>query len=145
MVARRLDVNRIALGKRIRDLRLCRNQSLEVVAEVLGVAPQNLRSIEDGLQQPRARSLEILADFLGVTLADIVGENEALHWSAGERIRIFRERRGLTQKALAASVPMHASTLCQIETGEIVPSQPVLEKLARALEVNPEDLAGPGK
>lgn len=54
----------------------------------------------------------------------------------GDRIIELREEQEMTLDELAASLPITASTLGQIERGEIeVPSEPVIEALASALEV----------
>jgi transcriptional regulator with XRE-family HTH domain len=53
----------------------------------------------------------------------------------GMNVKRFRERRGLTQEALAAKVQVHRVYLAQIEAGTKIPSIPTLEKIAKALRV----------
>ncbi len=60
---------------------------------------------------------------------------------AGERpLKVFREYRGMTQKALAAAVSINPIYLSQIETGKRTGSTKVLTALARALDLDLDDL-----
>lgn len=56
-------------------------------------------------------------------------------------VKVFREHRGLTQKRLAAAAGVDAAYLSQIETGHRRGSIETLQKLARALNVDLDDLA----
>jgi transcriptional regulator with XRE-family HTH domain len=53
----------------------------------------------------------------------------------GVTIKRFRERRGLTQEALAKKAGLHRVYVAQIEGQTKVPSLAALEKLAKALGV----------
>lgn len=53
----------------------------------------------------------------------------------GMTIKALREKRGLTQEALAARAGLHRVYVAQIEGQTKVPSLAALEKLARALGV----------
>ncbi len=53
----------------------------------------------------------------------------------GERLRLLRERRGLSQRALAQAAGMSANALSQIERGNVSPSVGTLNRLAAALNV----------
>ena len=75
------------------------------------------------------------------------GEAEFLPWDMAKRLRrgehpvlVWREHRGLTQKALAAQVKMTAAQLCEIENGKKTGSVATLQKLARALGVTVDEL-----
>ena len=59
----------------------------------------------------------------------------------GERIRLFREKKGLSQTELAKAAGYDSrSSISKIESGESDPSQKMLIRLAAALEVNASDL-----
>lgn len=58
----------------------------------------------------------------------------------GMTIKRFRERRGLTQAALADKADIHRVYLAQIEGHAKVPSLATLEKLAKALRVKVSEL-----
>jgi transcriptional regulator with XRE-family HTH domain len=58
----------------------------------------------------------------------------------GDRLRILREARQLSERDVEESTGVPGSYLLRIETGHAVPSFEVLEKLAAALGVVPRDL-----
>lgn len=58
----------------------------------------------------------------------------------GQRLRHLRQRRGLTQRALAAACGLSANAVGLIERGESSPSVSTLHRLALALEVSIADL-----
>ncbi len=58
----------------------------------------------------------------------------------GVRIRLFRERRGLTQDELAAIAGMHRAYVGHIERGEKNITIDSLERIAKALKVSVKDL-----
>lgn len=59
----------------------------------------------------------------------------------GERIRLYRDRKGLTQLELAKKVDVDKMTIWRIENGADLKSQ-LLVKLAHVLEVRPDILLG---
>jgi transcriptional regulator with XRE-family HTH domain len=59
-----------------------------------------------------------------------------------ERIRSFREMRGLTQGELGLRAGMGSASVSHFETGQRVPSLESLVKLADALEVSLDALTG---
>ena len=58
----------------------------------------------------------------------------------GEAMKRWREKRALTQEALAHSAGITASYAGQVERGLKVPSLTVILKLCRALECSPGEL-----
>lgn len=61
----------------------------------------------------------------------------------GAAIKRHREERGLSQEKLGALVRLPASTILRLERGEFkAPSPEKLQRIARALEVDFEDLFG---
>ena len=56
-------------------------------------------------------------------------------------VRVWRQHRGLSARALAKQAGLSPSYLCQIETGKKPGSFDAMTKLARALDVTMEDLA----
>ena len=67
--------------------------------------------------------------------------------ATGERIKHFRNLRGMTMKYLGQEVGFSESTadvrLAQYESGSRTPKGDLIEKLAEALEVSPRALAVP--
>lgn len=69
---------------------------------------------------------------------------EARRLLAGENpVRVWREKRSLSQRALAASAGVTPSYLAEIETGRKPGSVDAMGKLARALGVRIDDLVVP--
>jgi transcriptional regulator with XRE-family HTH domain len=58
----------------------------------------------------------------------------------GESVRIWRKRRGLSGEKLAEAIGITPNSLYSLERGEQWVSAETVEKLARALEINPRDL-----
>ncbi|UYZ58070.1 XRE family transcriptional regulator [Hymenobacter latericus] len=61
---------------------------------------------------------------------------ENLRTSAGERLRIVRQVRGLTQQQMADLLGVKRPTVTQLEAGRHQPSQDVLETIVRKLEIS---------
>lgn len=60
----------------------------------------------------------------------------------GQNIRACRKRRGLTQRELAALCGLSGGVISSYENGATTPRRKELERVARALEVPAERLAG---
>ena len=61
-------------------------------------------------------------------------------WWRGAVLKKARERRKLTQAALAKKVGVHQVTIARLETGKRRPSMDLLQRLAKALRVKIGDL-----
>lgn len=59
----------------------------------------------------------------------------------GRNLRRMRLERGLTSKALAKTAKLGRSTVYRYESGETAPKPVTIIRLARALKVEPTDLA----
>ncbi len=57
-----------------------------------------------------------------------------------DNIRLLRRMRVLSQRELAQKCGLNATTICHIETGLHEPQPGTIRKIARALEVHPEEL-----
>jgi DNA-binding XRE family transcriptional regulator len=61
--------------------------------------------------------------------------------SKGENpVRVWRDHRGITQQTLSSAVGISAAFLSQIESGKRIGSAGVLKNLAKALQVDMDDL-----
>lgn len=60
----------------------------------------------------------------------------------GDRIRSARERLGSNQARLAADAEITPAAISQIESGDRIPSTPILRKLASVLKVSTDYLLG---
>lgn len=76
------------------------------------------------------------------------GQNAGVPWPpdlfhAGDAVRKLRRRRKLSQTKLAALAGVARSTVQAFERQPATASAPTRDRLARALDVDPSDLAGP--
>jgi ribosome-binding protein aMBF1 (putative translation factor) len=62
-------------------------------------------------------------------------ESTKLAFELGRAVRELRERHGWSQTELAGAAAMTQSAVARFEAGGTVPTLPVLERLARALDV----------
>lgn len=99
-----------------------------------------LDAAEDGadrasVQAFRRRLAEAAEELIPAAMVDrlLAGEN---------RIRVWREHRGLTVRALAEKSGVGQPFLSQIETGKREGTVDTLRKIASALSVSLDDLAG---
>ncbi len=60
--------------------------------------------------------------------------------SFGSRLRSLRQAKGLSQVELARRIGRHQTVIGPYERGEYMPPQPIVEKLAAALQSSPEYL-----
>jgi transcriptional regulator with XRE-family HTH domain len=67
-------------------------------------------------------------------------QTERAH-SLGSRLRQLRRQAKLTQREVAERIPMSAANLSRVENGDQgPPSDETIERLARALEADPDEL-----
>ncbi|HEX7139744.1 MAG TPA: helix-turn-helix transcriptional regulator [Vicinamibacterales bacterium] len=52
----------------------------------------------------------------------------------GERIRLYREQHGLSQKLMAEQIGITPSQLCRYEKGTEIPSTPILARIAAFMQ-----------
>ena len=62
---------------------------------------------------------------------------------AGERVRVAREARGLTQEQLAEAAGVSKQTISNLENGHRLPARRTVERVAAALGSDPGDLGLP--
>ena len=60
-------------------------------------------------------------------------------------LRHWREQRGLSVRALAERAGVSYPTISRIESGRMSPTVEMLEKLAKALDIDARDLLAPSK
>lgn len=62
---------RDVLGRRLRDLRRERGETLTETAQRAGISPQYLSEIERGIKEPSSEMIAAVAGALGLTLLDL--------------------------------------------------------------------------
>ena len=68
------------------------------------------------------------------------GEKSEVLRGIGETIRKLRKEQGFTQEQLAEKAQTSTNYLGSIETGKKYPSPQMMDKLAKALDINPLEL-----
>lgn len=63
-----------------------------------------------------------------------------LAWAIGQRVRAARERKNWRQEDLALESGLARANVARLETGRVVPKLPTLERVARALGLQTDDL-----
>ncbi len=91
----------MSLGFRLTHLRLAKGQSLQEVADAVGVSKAHIWELEKGrADNPSMALVSRLADHFGVSLAAMVGE-DPLAEDAGKIGRMFRQAGDLNPDDLA--------------------------------------------
>jgi transcriptional regulator with XRE-family HTH domain len=98
----------VAVGQRLRALRLARGLSLEKVAARTGVSIGFLSQVERGLSSPSLRMLALLADTLQTGLAGLFGSeaetrDDAIVTREQDRPNLWLWRAGITKQLLTPS------------------------------------------
>ncbi|KAB1070282.1 cupin domain-containing protein [Methylobacterium planeticum] len=98
----------VAVGQRLRALRLARGLSLEKVAASTGVSIGFLSQVERGLSSPSLRMLALLADTLQTGLAGLFGgetqgPDDAIVTREQDRPNLWLWRAGITKQLLTPS------------------------------------------
>jgi transcriptional regulator with XRE-family HTH domain len=109
------------LGDHLRKIRLDRGLWQEHVAEELGVSVGTLLNWERNHTRVQTRFMPKVVAFLGYDPREEAG-------NLGERIRALRERKGLSQVALAAKLGLNASTVVAWERSRVRLAFPKVRK-----------------
>ena len=134
------------MGMRIRELRLALGLSQKQVGRALRITPQAVQKYETAHIQMTVGRLFALADVLGVSPAflieDLHSEDEP-EARAGNNLREFRLRSGLTQSALAEIVDTSGQNISLLERGLSKLTVEMLVRLGRAFGCHPWALVDP--
>lgn len=89
----------MSLGARLARLRLARNETLQEVADAVGVSKAHVWELEKGrTDNPSMALVQRLADHFGFSLASLVGEEP--DEDAGRVGRMFRQAKALDPQDL---------------------------------------------
>src|SRR4051794_23628330 len=100
------------LGDHLRKVRLDRGLRHDEVARELGVSRATLFNWEGNRTRVQTRSMPQVVAFLGYDPREEAGQ-------IGDRIRMLRERQGLSQVALARKLGLSPSTVVAWERGRV--------------------------
>jgi ribosome-binding protein aMBF1 (putative translation factor) len=115
----------------------------EPTEETVTVRKADLEALQRELEdaEDRATLLQHAIDKANGTVSELLTVEEANRLIDGENpVKFWREKRGLTQRGLAASAEVSPSLLAEIETGAKTGSVETLRKLAHELKVDLDTL-----
>ena len=135
----------VRMGMRIRELRKALGLSQKQVGRALRITPQAVQKYETAQTHMTVARLFGLADVLGVSPAFLIDSPPAdePESDAGNHLREFRERSGLSQSALAEIVETSGQNISLLERGRSKLTVAMLVRLGRAFGCHPWALVEP--
>lgn len=139
-------------GNRLKEVMNLRGIKQIELAEKTGISRGALSSYISGRWEAKSNNLYKLAYALNVSPAWLLGldstmkQNTSNNHIIGARIIEARKAKNITAKELADKIHVAASTISRYENGEINKiKMPVIDAIARALNVNPMWILGKSK
>ena len=114
------------VGEMIRHYRKKMGYSQKDLSEKVGIARTTVVSIENGTASPSEETIYKISKVRGISI--------------GQRIKMYRCKRGLSQSELARRVEINPSGLSRIEAGKEALSKAVLERICQVLDISPDRL-----
>ncbi|GFN22469.1 transcriptional regulator [Thermanaeromonas sp. C210] len=132
-------------GPKIRQLREERGYSLQDLARRAELSVSYLSEIERGTKKPSLKTLERIAGALNVPREQLVEADHPRGLDLGQRLRLLREKAGLSLTQFASKVNISPSYLSEIERGNVYPALDTIKRLAEGLKVPLSVLWGQGE
>lgn len=126
-------VQKLNIGKIIRDFRKERGTTLTELAGKLEISPSYLSAIERNIRKPSVQMLRNIGDKLNIPVNYLVGSQEEV--LSGKKLKYMRESRGLSIEDLSEICDIPARQLEKYEEGEEVPDLDCLKRLSEGLNV----------
>lgn len=135
----------MSVGAKLKQLREERGIPLETLADMLDIALDCMKEVEEGTRRLSTATLAEVASILGVDISYFQEENGDSSGVAddarlGAKLRRLREQKGLTLNELSRRSGVSLAHISEIERGRSTASLKTLEKLAAALEVSTSSL-----
>jgi transcriptional regulator with XRE-family HTH domain len=136
------------IAERIRNLRKARGMSQSQFAAMCGLVQGQLANYEYGRIMPTLPLCERICEAVGIRVTDFLSEDKApkgpipTEQRIGERVKAWRQMRGLNQEALAERAGIADSTISCIERGGRYGAVSTYLYIAEALNVPIETLLG---
>lgn len=122
-------------GEALRVLRQQRGLTLQELADRAGLSRSYLSEIERGKKQPSIKVLETIASALNVSLEVLVSQETEGEVGLGGKLRLAREREGMTVAEVAEAVGISPGYLGEIERGQSLPAVDTLRELATVVSL----------
>lgn len=123
-------------NSKIRFLREEKGYTLTELAKEAGMSFSYLSEIERGSKQPSLKTLEKLSQALQIPREEIIDLQDGnVKVSFGDKVRLAREKKGLTGIAFAAQIGLSPSYVSEMERNSVMPSVSTIRKIAEVLEI----------
>lgn len=158
----------MTFGEKLRQLRLQKGISQEMLAVKTGIARACLSNYERDVNKPPYEKLELIANVLDIPISDLQAYSRDLPplpvkerrnkklvehcdkiltelptpTNLGERIKQLRIMRYMTQTALANKAGITCTSLCSYEKGKKEPAYKTARAIADALNITLSELYG---
>ncbi len=133
----------MTIGERINKIRKQKGMTQKELAEKLGVSYVMISQYEHGIRKPKIKMIKNIAAALNVEYTELLcddSEYNAESTTIGERIRMYRKEKRLTQKQLAEKANIAETSVVNYETERRAPSVETIKKIADALDIECMDL-----
>lgn len=130
-------------GEKIRELREERGYSLADLAQKAGISVSYLSEIERGAKKPSLKVINKLARTLNINKSLIIEvDQDSTEITLGDKLRMVREKKGISLSELACQVGLSVSYLSEIERNNVYPATSTLRNIADRLGVSVTTLVG---
>ncbi|KUK10668.1 MAG: Transcriptional regulator, XRE family [Clostridia bacterium 41_269] len=119
-------------GAKIRKLREERGYTLSQFAKKADISVSYMSEIEQGLTNPSLKTIQKIAEALNIDKSQLL---EAQDINLGTKLRLIRNKKGLTLTELAQKLEISSSYLSEIERGNVKPSIKTLKKISEVLDI----------
>ena len=138
------------LGQRIKQLRLSEGLTQEDFGKLFGIVKSTVSLYENDKSTPDDETKIKICTHFNVSMDYLMGIMPNVspnpididNGIIGKKIKEFRERKGLTQKELAADLNMSASAIGMYEQGRRIPDVETLQHFSNFFRVSIDELLG---
>jgi transcriptional regulator with XRE-family HTH domain len=132
----------ILVGQNIRYFRKLKGWNARTLARNIGSSETTVSYHEHGHVMPSTKYLLLYALVLNIEVHQLYMKDQAkiAIRTTGERIRFYREKKGLSQRELSKIMGITPSFVCTHELGKYIPTPDRLKQYAGILGVEPCEL-----
>ncbi len=123
------------LGSKIRVLRKKHQYSLEQLGILVDMSPAYLSEVERGEKVPSFSAMKSITEVFGVPISLFIG-NKRKQSIIGDKLRIARKGRRMTQKDVAESAGISPAMVAHLENGKVQASLDTIEKISELLGIS---------
>jgi len=137
----------ILVGQNIRHYRKLKGWYVRKLAKKIGTSETTISNHEHGHVMPSTKYLLLYALVFNIEVHQLYMKNETSITvkTMGEKIRFYREKKGLSQRELSKIMGITPSFVCAHEQGEYIPTPDRLKQYAGILGIEVSQLSGNGR